>query len=61
MVRKGKSPFTPDKLDPRLYFAKAKLRAKAKWRFIIFQSKRLAEVMDVVPLLLPIAVVKNCM
>jgi hypothetical protein len=45
---------------PHLYFAKSKLRAKAKWHFIIFQSKRLAEHKDVQLLLvLHIVRVKN--
>ena len=32
-------PLTPDKFVPHLYFAKAKLKAKAIWRYIIFQLK----------------------
>lgn len=58
---KGKIPLHPlTNSIPRLYFDKSKWRAKAKWLFIIFQWRRLVEVMGVVPLLLlHIDLVKN--
>src|SRR5690606_23105649 len=62
MVRQGVNPLCNPltNLYRLVKFGKPNLRAKAKWRYIIFQLKRLVEVMGDQPLLvLHIVQVKN--
>ena len=63
MVRQGVNPLCNPltNLYRLVKFGKPNLRAKATWLYIIFQLKRLVEVMGVQPLLvLHIVQVKNC-